>query len=211
MSSRSALAGKRAARPRPNTQLPLTDVRLDAPYELARWRPLVNWLFALPHMGVLAILALVRVVMQCVALFQVLLSGTVSASVTGWIAYSLRYEWRTMAYVLALTDTYPPFELDPDPADDGAHPAQLSIAEPGTLHRGLALVKWLLVLPHALVLTILLVMVTVAAAAGGLSVAVSGRYPASLRVFLVGTARWYTRVQAYAGFLTDDYPPFSLR
>jgi hypothetical protein len=38
----------------------------------------------------------------------------------------------------------------------------------------------------------------------------TGRYPEGLRGYLVGVARWGTRVGAYAGFLRDEYPPFSL-
>jgi hypothetical protein len=38
----------------------------------------------------------------------------------------------------------------------------------------------------------------------------TGKYPAGMRDFLVGTTRWALRVRAYVGFLTDQYPPFSL-
>jgi hypothetical protein len=46
--------------------------------------------------------------------------------------------------------------------------------------------------------------------AGFCTVQVTGEYPRGLRDFLVGAHRYNVRVQAYAGLLTDRYPPFSL-
>lgn len=51
---------------------------------------------------------------------------------------------------------------------------------------------------------------TVAVIAGLFAVLITGEYPEGLRTFLVGVYRYNVRVQAYAGLLTDQYPPFTL-
>jgi hypothetical protein len=77
--------------------------------------------------------------------------------------------------------------------------------------RWLWLVKWLLALPHLIVLTFLWLAFAVLTVVAGVSIAVTGRYPRSIFDFNAGVLRWTWRVQLYAFTLsTDRYPPFSL-
>ena len=77
--------------------------------------------------------------------------------------------------------------------------------------RFMPLIKWLLAVPHYIVLLFLSV--------GGffvflwllLAVLVTGHYPRSAFDYLVGVARWSARVQSYVGLLVDQYPPFSMK
>ncbi len=79
------------------------------------------------------------------------------------------------------------------------------------LNRWLPLVKWLLAIPHYIVLTVLWLAAVVAVVIAWFAILVTGRYPRFLFDFVVGVGRWSLRVVAYAFLLvTDRYPPFSL-
>lgn len=117
-----------------------------------------------------------------------------------------RFGARVSAYLVLLTDRYPStveeqsvhLEIDyPDVEHD--------------LNRWLPLVKWLLAIPHYIVLAVLLVVAIVAVVIAWFAILFTGRYPRGLFDYVVGVGRWSLRVQAYAFLLvTDRYPPFSL-
>jgi hypothetical protein len=122
-----------------------------------------------------------------------------------------RYEWRAISYALFLHEDYPPFDFQPASADNGVetHTA-VNFVYPEELSRWKPLVKWLLAVPHYLVLVVLMIASVFVVLYTGVAVVFTGRYPAGARDFLVGAYRWQLRVQAYVGLLTDQYPPFSL-
>ncbi|MHB9150638.1 MAG: DUF4389 domain-containing protein [Thermoleophilia bacterium] len=118
-----------------------------------------------------------------------------------------RFGARVGAYVALLTDRYPStveeqsvhLEIDyPDVKED--------------LNRWLPLVKWLLAIPHYIVLVVLGVIAIFAIIIAWFAILITGRYPRALFDYVVGVARWGLRVQAYVSLLvTDRYPPFSLK
>src|SRR5918912_1389716 len=127
-----------------------------------------------------------------------------------WFDFSrelTRFEARVGAYVALLTDRYPSTV-----EEQSVH---LDIEYPDVeqdLNRWLPLVKWLLALPHYVVLAVLGIGALFAIVAAWFAILVTGRYPQPLFDYVVGVGRWSVRVNAYAFLLvTDRYPPFSLR
>jgi len=123
-----------------------------------------------------------------------------------WHLHLGRFETRAFAYLLLLDDRYPSTD-----DEQGVH---LEIDYPDAerdLNRWLPLVKWLLVLPHLVVMAVLLVGVVLATTAAWFAIMFTGRYPNRLFGYVVGVLRWGSRVQGYAFTLvTDRYPPFRL-
>ena len=101
----------------------------------------------------------------------------------------------------------------PDPDAPGAeYPARLNAWVDPALSRGLWLVKWLLVIPHLIVLFFLWFGFWFSTIVAGFAILFTGRYPRAIFNFNVGVLRWNWRVgfYAYSALGTDRYPPFSL-
>jgi uncharacterized protein DUF4389 len=183
------------------------EARLDEP--LSRWLWLVKWLLVLPHALVLAVLWMAFCVTWLVALVAILVTGRYPRGLFRFHAGVLRWSWRVGAYAFTAlsTDRYPPFTLEDVPD----YPARLEIAEPRELSRALPLVKWLLIIPQALVVSVLSGTVLPALAfVAGLMLLFTGEYPRGLFDLVAGLNRWTHRVTAYSALMTDEYPPFRL-
>jgi hypothetical protein len=125
-----------------------------------------------------------------------------------WFDFALelaRFSTRVGAYFVLLTDQYPSTV-----EEQSVH---LQIEYPDVerdLNRWLPLVKWLLAIPHFLVLFVLSVGAFFAVIIAWFAILFTGQYPKGLFDFVVGVGRWWLRVEAYAILLvTDRYPPFS--
>lgn len=126
-----------------------------------------------------------------------------------WFDFQLelaRFSYRVGSYLFLVRDEYPSTE------DEQAVHLELDYPDAQTqLNRWLPLVKWLLALPHYLVLIVLVLVGIVVVIVAWVAILITGRYPRGLFDYVVGVGRWGLRVQAYAVFLiTDRYPPFSM-
>lgn len=127
-----------------------------------------------------------------------------------WFDWNLefsRFNMRVAAYVLLLTDQYP--------ATDEEQSVHLDLDYPNVeqdLNRWLPLVKWLLAIPHYIVIVVLASVAFLVVLIAWFAILFTGRFPRSLFNFVVGVERWSLRIQAYTQLLiTDRYPPFSLK
>jgi hypothetical protein len=185
-------------------------LELDAPLEVARWRPLVHGLLAIPHWVVLYVLQIVLSVLWVVSWFAILFTGNIPSGIFDFMVMIFRYQWRTYSYIAWMREPYPPFDFTASHLDSGTDPARLSIAYPERLSRGLIFVKWLLVIPHFIALFFVGIAALFVWIAGWFVVLFTGRWPEGMRNFLIGTMRWSIRASAYLYLMTDQYPPFSL-
>jgi hypothetical protein len=105
----------------------------------------------------------------------------------------------------------PPFDFTLSSEDDGIEPhTSLRLTYPERLDRWKPLYKWFLAIPQYFVLAGLLIAACLGTIAGFFTVLLTGSYPQGIRDFLLSTYRYTLRVEAYVGFITDRYPPFSL-
>jgi Domain of unknown function (DUF4389) len=178
---------------------------------VARWRPLVQWVLAIPQLLIAAALGMVRNVLTLISFFTVLSTKQIPRPLFDMIAMTYRYEWRAASYALFLREDYPPFAFQPTAVDDGLDPhTVVTLTPPDQLNRWKPLYKWFLAIPHYTVLFGLWVAAVFVIVASFVAVVVSGEYPVGLRNFLVGVYRYNLRLQAYVGLLNDQYPPFTL-
>ncbi|NQV19133.1 MAG: DUF4389 domain-containing protein [Armatimonadetes bacterium] len=126
-----------------------------------------------------------------------------------WFDWNLaltKFSLRVASYLLLLRDDYP--------STDEEQAVNVQINYPDVekeLNQWLPLIKWLLVIPHFIVLCFIMVGVIFCTIIAWFIILFTGKYPRSMFDFVVGFLRWILRVGAYAILLTtDEYPPFSL-
>jgi hypothetical protein len=123
-----------------------------------------------------------------------------------WNVQLLRLANRVGVYLALMNDQYPStdeeqyvhLELDYPDAKQG-------------LNRWLPIVKWLLAIPHYLVLVVLYIVAVLATIGAWFAILFTRRYPRGIFDYVEGVIRWHNRVVGYALVLvTDEYPPFRL-
>src|SRR5437764_72603 len=110
-------------------------LELDAPLEVARWRPLVHWLLSIPYYLVLYLLQIALSVITIIAWFAILFTGNIPEGMFNFMVSVHRFGWRFSSYYLWLREPYPPFEITGPAMDPGTDPARYSVPYPQRLSR----------------------------------------------------------------------------
>jgi Domain of unknown function (DUF4389) len=126
-----------------------------------------------------------------------------------WFDWNLelqRFSNRVGVYLALMDDTYP--------STDEHQSVHLDYAYPDAerdLIRWLPVVKWLLAIPHYIVLFFLDIAAVLVVIVAWFTILFTGRYPRGMFGFVEGVIRWHNRVVGYAlTLVTDRYPPFRL-
>ncbi len=126
-----------------------------------------------------------------------------------WFDWNLelqRFTNRVVIYLALMADQYPSTDEHQSVHLDYPYPDAA-----GDLNRWLPLIKWLLAIPHYIVLFVLDIVAFFVLIVVWFAILFTGRYPRGMFDFIEGLARWHNRVIGYAVTLvTDQYPPFRL-
>jgi len=181
---------------------------VEYPERLSRWKIFLKWLLAIPHLIIVYLLLAVAGILQFIAFFAILFTKRWPRGLFDFTVQIYRWSLNTTAYaILLLRDEYPPFS-----GDSGEYPLVLEVEYRDDLSRWKIFLKWLFVIPHLIILSVLFIGAFFAVFIAFFAILFTGRYPRGLFDFVVGTLRWMIRVQAYSHWLmTDRYPPFSLK
>jgi hypothetical protein len=118
----------------------------------------------------------------------------------------MRFGNRVGVYLALMDDTYP--------STDEQQSVRLDFPYPDAekdLQRGMPLVKWLLAIPHYIVLFFLGIGAFFVIVFAWFAILFTGRFPRGAFDFVEGVFRWHNRVIGYAiTLVTDQYPPFRL-
>jgi hypothetical protein len=168
---------------------------------------LAKFIILIPHFIILYVLGLVVGILQLVIWIGVLFGGTYPDWAFGLNAGYLRWYLRFAFFLYGLTDTYPAFSMEA--------PGDLRIERPESSARFWAIpiigifVKWIILIPHFIVLYALGIAVAACQLVIWIPVLFTGVYPGWAFSLVGGTVLWATRLYAYLLGLNDRYPPFA--
>jgi hypothetical protein len=184
---------------------------VEAPAEVENWRPLVQWLLAIPHLAIANVLSNVANVLALVSWFAILFTGNLPDGIARFQVMALRYNARALTYAGWLHTDYPPFEFEMTTDDPGTAPTRVDVTPQLSDRNKLTVgLRFIWIIPAALfaaVMTFAMLFVMLAAA---FAVLFTGRWPEGMRAFVLKTGSLLVRLTAYGNLLVDDYPPFSL-
>ena len=184
---------------------------LDSPYEVARWRPLVNWLLVIPHTVIVFLLGYLAMVVIFFYWWALLFTGRLNPGMYGFLAMVERYNVRAEAFLLGFSQKYPPFAFKTGADDDNEYPAvTLDLPAPPASTPRSNLFNWILAIPHYIVLWVLSIGAFVVLILGWFAVLILGRWPRGMRDFLVRLTNYNYRVWVYIAMVETSYPKFGL-
>jgi len=165
---------------------------VEYPERLSRWLIFVKWLLVIPHLLILFALGAVASVIGYIAWFAILFTKRYPRGLFDLVVNVNRWNANVGAYTGLFRDEYPPFSWEA-----GQYPVNYEVDYPEQLSRWLIFVKWLLAVPHYVVLLFVGLAAGVAQFIAWFAILFTKRYPRGLFDFNVGYLRWFYRVSAY--------------
>jgi len=171
---------------------------------------LIKMLLAVPHLFVVSALSSLTQVLAYIGYWVVALTGQMPGGVYQLIEISYKWNARMFGWLVGYTDLYPPFETHPPyPVDVEMEPN--TNPSKGWAVAGLLVVpKFVVLIPHFVVISILAIGALAASWVGYIVVAFTGRFPVGIQDFVAGVMQWGIRVTAFLMGITDEYPKYSL-
>jgi hypothetical protein len=181
---------------------PVIDLRLEAPGQQRRATVAFRFILAIPAFLWLGLLGWVSQLALLVGWFAALFTGRLPVGIAEFVAKVVRYQVRVTAYgQFLLTDRYPGFSLD---TDDYAVEADLP--EPGRLNRAAVLFRLVLLVPGAIVSTLVTAGSYPVLLVAWLITVLTGRLPRPLFEAFAAVLRYNTRFYGFAAMLTSEQP-----
>jgi len=160
-------------------------------------------LMVIPHYFVLGFLGIGALVVAFIGWWGALFTGQLPEFATDFLVGYYRWYTRVQAYHLLLTDVYPPFTLDDDPA----YPVRIAIPPRERLNRLAVLFRFILVIPANLLGALVLYGgATIVAFVAWLITLFTGKLPGGLHLAYAAMVRYILRVNCYFYMLTPTYP-----
>jgi hypothetical protein len=176
----------------------------DRQEEYRRFLPIVKGLLLIPHWFVLFFIYVGAFFAIVGAWFAVLFTGKYPAGIHRFVTGTYRWTTRVSAYAYLMTDRYPPFSFD----HDDEYPTRFDIAYTERIARWRPLVHWLLVIPYAIVASVLMSLAYVITIIAFFAILFTKNFPAGMFDFNVVAFRWQNRSAAYSLWMTEKYPPW---
>lgn len=174
-----------------------------APAQQQRVTVFFRWFMAIPHYVVLYFLAIAAGVVAFLGWWGALFTGRLPDFAANYLTGYIRWSIRVQAYVMLLTDAYPPFALDDDPA----YPVRIAVAPGDRLNRLAVFFRFFLVIPASVLSSLVLFGgSTIVGFIAWLVALINGQLPTSLHLAYTAALRYLTRVNCYLYMLTPAYP-----
>jgi len=185
-------------------------LEIDPADEIARWRPLFQWVLAIPHLIIAGALSYVAEIIGLISWFAILFTGKFPNGLAGAQMMIQRYTIRTYSYSAGLRAEYPPFDFSTSAGDPNEYPAKVQF-EPELEGRNRLTVglRFIWAIPALIVTLIIFIIAWVCWLIGAFAVLFTGKWPHGLRAWVLKGLRAGLRLNAYCWLLTDQYPPLN--
>jgi hypothetical protein len=185
-------------------------IAVETPDRIEWWRPLVQWILAVPHLIIAGALQYVAGAVALVSWFVILFTGDLPKGLADFQVMVLRYGARAQVYAGFLHEEYPPFDFTLSGEEPGGTPVDYTIrAELDGRNRLTVGLRFLWAIPAMLWVMLIGIVGAVCWFLALFAVVATGRWPAGLRRWVMASLRVTVRTNAYVALLTDEYPPFT--